>query len=147
VDLRQLHEEIRAEASRQRARAAAVIPLPDKNPGRWCLNWLEVKGRVRGATDLAEAGLPPGLNRAPGVRRWLAGLLSRVVLRVTRFITSRQTGYNVALLDLVRDTAEALHEVETRLREQEERVRQLEATLAQVQLGRAGTPPAGRKAS
>jgi hypothetical protein len=146
VDIEQLHEEVRAEARLQRARVAAVIPLPDKNPGRWCLNWLEVKGRLGNAAELTEAGTPPGLNRAPGMRRWVAGLLARVVLRLARFITSRQTAYNVTLLDLVRDTAEALHEVETRLVEQQERLRHLEATLAQVQLGQRPAAPE-RKAS
>jgi hypothetical protein len=148
LDLEELKAQVRARAARRRAEVAAVIPLAARAPsqGGWTFNWLEAKGQVRTAERFVQAGTPPLLENAHGLKRRLGMLVGRIVMRLTRFITTRQTDYNRNVLDLVRDMAEALHDVEGRVIGQQEQIRQLESCLAQVQL-RAGVPPAERKAS
>jgi hypothetical protein len=135
LDLQQLRDSIREEAARKRAQFAAVAPVADTSPGHWCLNWLEVKDRLCGLAELAQAGTPPRLPGARRLRRRLAGLLARGVMRLSRFITSRQTDYNVELLNLVRYTAEGLHDVETRVVQQQEQLGHLETCLGQLRPG------------
>jgi hypothetical protein len=146
IDLEELKARIRARAARRRAEIAAVVPLAAKAQGGWTFNWLEAKTTLKTAAAFAEAGKPPTHDNRHGLALWFARLLSRTVLRLTRFITSRQTDYNVSLLDTVRDMAEALHDVETRVVNQQEQIRQLEAVVVRLQL-HAGLPLGERKAS
>jgi hypothetical protein len=146
LDLEQLKAAIAEDARRKRAEAAAVIPLSARHAGNWSFNWLEVKTRFPVIAECAQAGAPPRLEGLRGPRRWLAWLRGRMVLRLCRFITSRQTDYNVELMDLVRYTMEALHDVEARVVQQQKRIRQLEDCLVQLQLT-GGPAPAGRLAS
>jgi hypothetical protein len=146
VDLEQLKESIRARAARKRAEIAAVVPLRAKAQGGWTFNWLEAKALLKTAAKYAEAGQPPTHDNRHGLKLWAVKLLSRTVLRLTRFITTRQTDYNVSILDTVRDMAEALHDVETRVVQQQEQIRQLEALVTRLQLGAAPAAPE-RKAS
>jgi hypothetical protein len=74
------------------------------------------------------------LPRFHGWRRSVARVASRIVLYLTRFLTSRQTDFNVCLLDALREMGEALHVVETRVVQQQEQIRLLEACLSQLQL-------------
>jgi hypothetical protein len=133
-DLEGLKERIRGQAAEMRNRAAAEVPLTVRGPDVWTFNWLEVKSRLKIAWGLSHLGEPPLLQRFRGVKRHIAQAASRVVLYFTRFITSRQTDFNVAVLDILRDMGESLHEVETRVVQQQEQIRLLEACLAQVQL-------------
>jgi hypothetical protein len=146
VDLEELKARIRARAARKRAEVGAVVPLAAKARGGWTFNWLEAKAILKTAATFAECGKPPTHENRHGLKLWVARLLSNTVIRLTRFITSRQTDYNVSLLDTVRDMAEALHDVETRVVGQQEQIRQLEAVVCQLQL-RAGFPAGERKAS
>jgi hypothetical protein len=144
LDLERLKARIREQAARKRAEVAAVIPLAVRSPDGRTFNWLEAKALLRTAATFAEAGTPPPLEGMRGPKRWLAAQLARVVRRLTRFITTRQTDYNVSLLDTVRDLAESLHETETRLLQQQVQIRQLEALVGQLQL-RGPAPAAERR--
>ncbi len=135
VDLQQLKKRIRDRAALKRAEIAAVVPLRAKSQGGWSFNWLEAKSLLKTAAKYAEAGQPPSHDNRHGFKRWVVQLVSGAVLRLTRFITTRQTDYNVSMLDTVRDMAEALHDVETRVVQQQEQIRQLEAVVARLQLG------------
>jgi hypothetical protein len=146
VDLEQLKESIREGASRKRSELAAVVPLSAKAQDGWTFNWLEAKTLLKTATLYAEAGKPPLLENKHGLKRALAKFAAKVVLRLTRFITTRQTDYNVSVLDTVRDLAEAMHDVETRVVQQQEQIRQLEALVSQLQV-RGATFTPERKAS
>jgi hypothetical protein len=97
-----------------------------------CFDWPQARRRLESASDLSRIAAPPQLDTR-GPRRWLQMLLAKVVLRLTRFITSRQTDCNVCLSEAARDVAEGLHEVEKQVVENQERIRQLEARLAQLQ--------------
>jgi hypothetical protein len=145
VDLEQLKARIRARAARKRAEVGAAIPLAAKAQGGWTFNWLEAKSLLKTAGKYAEAGQAPTHDNRHGIKLWVVKLLSRTVLRLTRFITTRQTDYNVSILDTVRDMAEALHDVETRVVHQQEQIRQLEALVCQLQLRNVPAPE--RKAS
>ncbi len=146
MDLENLKARIRTQAARKRAEVGAIVPLAAKAQGGWTFNWLEAKALLKTAANFAEAGKPPTHENRHGLKLWVARLVSGTILRLTRFITSRQTDYNVSLLDSVRDMAEALHDVETRVVNQQEQIRQLEAVVCQLQL-RAGLPIGERKAS
>jgi hypothetical protein len=146
LDLEELKNRIRARAAARRAEIAAVVPLQAKAQGGWTFNWLEAKALLKTAARYAQAGQPPSHDNRHGLKLWAVKLLSRTVLRLTRFITTRQTDYNVSLLDAVRDMAEALHDVETRVVQQKEQIRQLEALVCQLQL-RSGSASPERKAS
>ncbi len=144
-DLEEVKAAIAEEARQNRARAAAVIPLSARHAGNWAFNWLEIKTRFPVIAECAQAGAPARREQARGLRRWLGWLRDRLVLRLTRFITTRQTDYNVEMLDLVHYALESLHDVEARIVQQQKQIRQLEDSLVQLQLGGGSTP--ARRAS
>ncbi|HEY7156633.1 MAG TPA: hypothetical protein VH575_21875 [Gemmataceae bacterium] len=133
-DLDELKARIREQAAGMRERAAAAVPLAARSSAAWSFNWLEVKSRLKIGARLAQLGEMPLLPRFHGLKRRLALAASRVVLLLTRFLTSRQTDFNVCLLDALREMGEALHTVETRLVQQQEQIRLLEATVSQLQM-------------
>lgn len=152
LNLDELKARIREQAASMRERAAASIPLAARGPSVWSFNWLEVKARLKIGAGLAQLGAVPLLPRFHGIRRKLALAASRVILFLTRFLTSRQTDFNVCLLDALREMGEALHSVESRVVQQQEQIRLLEATISQLQfrVAAAGAPRFGeleRKAS
>lgn len=138
LDLDELKARIREQAASMRERAVAAIPLAGRGPSVWTFNWLEVKARLKIGAGLAQLGAVPLLPRLHGLQRRLALAASRLILYLTRFLTSRQTDFNVCLLDALREMGEALHTAETRLVQQQEQIRLLEATLSQLQLRTAG---------
>jgi len=69
---------------------------------------------------------------------------SRVILYLTRFLTTRQSDFNVCVLDALRGMGEAVHALETRLVQQQEQIRLLETTILQLQWRIAGTGAARR---
>ncbi len=133
-DLDELKAQIREQAASMRERAASSIPLATRGSSAWSFNWLEVKSRLKIGAGLAQLGAVPLLPRFHGLQRRLALAASRLILYLTRFLTSRQTDFNVCLLDALREMGEALHSVETRVVQQQEQIRLLEATLSQLQL-------------
>ncbi len=133
-NLDELKARIREQAASMRERAAASVPLAARSSAAWSFNWLEVKSRLKIGSGLAQLGVMPLLPRFHGLKRRLALAMSRVVLYLTRFLTSRQTDFNVCLLDALREMGEALHTVETRVVQQQEQIRLLEATVSQLQL-------------
>lgn len=143
-NLDELKARIREQAASMRERAAASIPLTTRGASVWAFNWLEVKARLKIGTGLAQLGAVPLLPRFHGIQRQLALAASRVILFLTRFLTSRQTDFNVCLLDALREMGEALHSVETRVVQQQEQIRLLEATISQLQLRLGGTSAARR---
>jgi hypothetical protein len=142
-DLDELKARIREQAASMRERAAASVPLSARSSAAWSFNWLEVKSRLKIGSGLAQLGAMPLLPRFHGLKRQLALAVSRVVLYLTRFLTSRQTDFNVCLLDALREMGEALHTVETRVVQQQEQIRLLEATISQLQL-RVSSGPSRR---
>ncbi|HTU16732.1 MAG TPA: hypothetical protein VMG10_01615 [Gemmataceae bacterium] len=144
LDLDELKARIREQASSMRERAAASIPLAARGASVWTFNWLEVKARLKIGAGLAQLGAVPLLPRFHGMQRRLALAASRVILFLTRFLTSRQTDFNVCLLDALREMGEALHSVETRVVQQQEQIRLLEATISQLQLRVGGSGSALR---
>lgn len=133
-DLDELKARIREQAASMRERATASVPLAARSAAAWSFNWLEVKSRLKIGAGLAQLGAMPLLPRFHGLKRRLALAASRVVLLLTRFLTSRQTDFNVCLLDALREMGEALHTVETRVVQQQEQIRLLEAAVSQLQL-------------
>jgi hypothetical protein len=151
-DLDALKEQIREQAASMRERTAAALPAAGRGAAMWSFNWLEVKARLKIGAGLARLGEMPLLPRLHGLYRRLALLAARVILHGTRFLTSRQTDFNVCVLDALRDMGEALHAVETRVVQQQEQIRLLEAMVGQLQLrvSSGSTPRRGeleRKAS
>jgi hypothetical protein len=142
-DLDELKAHIREQAASMRERAAASVPLAARSSAAWSFNWLEVKSRLKIGSGLAQLGAMPLLPRFHGLKRRLALAASRVVLYLTRFLTSRQTDFNVCLLDALREMGEALHTVETRVVQQQEQIRLLEAAISQLQL-RVSSGPSRR---
>jgi hypothetical protein len=152
LNLDELKARIREQAASMRERAAASNPLAARGPSVWSFNWLEVKARLKIGAGLAQLGAVPLLPRFHGMQRQLALAASRLILFLTRFLTSRQTDFNVCLLDALREMGEALHSVESRVVHQQEQIRLLEATISQLQFRVAAnaTPRFGeleRKAS
>jgi hypothetical protein len=148
-DLEAVKARIRREAAAMRARAAAAVPLGVCVPGVWAFNWLEFKSRLKAAADLAPLGGMPLMHRFQGVKRRLALAAARVVLYLARFLTTRQTDFNLSLLEVLRETGEAMHDVETRVVRQAEQIRLLEAYLNRLSppTTAADLPEPRRKAS
>src|SRR5262252_9128124 len=94
-DLDELKARIREQAASMRERAAASVPLAVHSSAAWSFNWLEVKSRLKIGSGLAQLGAMPLLPRFHGLKRRLALVASRVVLYLTRFLTSRQSDFNV----------------------------------------------------
>jgi hypothetical protein len=138
LDLDELKARIREQAASMRERAASATPLPPDGSSIWSFNWLEVKSRLKIAAGLAQLGAMPLLPRFHGIKRRLALAASRVILYLTRFLTTRQTDFNVCTLDAIRGIGEALHAIETRVVEQQEQIRLLEASVRQLQLRLTG---------
>lgn len=136
-DMEELKKRIRAQAADMRERAVAAVPLAARSPAAWCFNWLEIKDRLKIGAGLAQLGGAPLMARFHGIKRRLALAASRIVLYLTRFLTSRQTDYNVCVLDILREMGEALHISETRLIQQQEQIRLLQATINQMQMRKA----------
>lgn len=143
-DIDELKERIREQASSMRERAASATPLPPDGSSIWSFNWLEVKSRLKIASGLAQLGAVPLLPRFHGIKRRLALAASRVILYLTRFLTTRQTDFNTCALDALRGMGEALHAVETRVVQQQEQIRLLEAAVSQLQLRVASAGPIRR---
>jgi hypothetical protein len=139
LDLDELKARIREQAASMRERAASSIPLATRSSAVWSFNWLEVKARLKIGAGLAELGALPLLPRFHGLQRRLAQAAARGILYLTRFLTSRQTDFNLCLLDALREMGEALHSVESRVVQQQEQIRLLEATISQLQLRVAGS--------
>jgi|GEM_PF-3027834 hypothetical protein len=144
LDLDELKARIREQAASMRERAAAATPLPPDGSSIWSFNWLEVKSRLKIAAGLAQLGVMPLLPRFHGLKRRLALAASRIILYLTRFLTTRQSDFNVCTLDALRGMGEALHAIETRLVQQQEQIRLLEATITQLQLRVASIGPIRR---
>lgn len=138
LDLDELKARIREQAAGMRERAASATPLPPDGSSVWSFNWLEVKSRLKIAAGLAQMGAVPLLPRFHGIQRRVALTASRVILYLTRFLTTRQSDFNVCALDALRGMGEALHAVETRVVQQQEQIRLLEATICQLQLRLTG---------
>jgi hypothetical protein len=133
-DLEELKARIREQAASMRERTAASVPLAARSSAAWSFNWLEVKSRLKIGSGLAQLGAVPLLPRFHGLTRRLALAGAKAILFLTRFLTSRQTDFNVCTLDALREMGEALHTVETRVVQQQEQIRLLEATVNQLQL-------------
>lgn len=144
LNLDELKIRIREQAAAMRERAAAATPLPPDGSSVWSFNWLEVKSRLKIAAGLSQLGVLPLLPRFHGIKRRLALAASRVILYLTRFLTTRQSDFNVCALDALRGIGEALHAVETRLVQQQEQIRLLEATVSQLQMRVASIGPTRR---
>jgi hypothetical protein len=146
-DLDELKARIREQASSMRERTAAAVPLTARSASAWSFNWLEVKSRLKIADGMARLGALPLLPRFRGVKRQIALAASRVVLLLTRFITSKQTDLNINLLLTLREMGEALHAIETRVIQQQEQIQLLETAVSQLQLRVSGSSSPVRKAS
>jgi hypothetical protein len=145
-DLETLRTRIRARAARRQAEIAAANPLTPQAPPPWTFNWLEARRRLQIAAGMAHIAQPPQLQHSRGLKRWLSSLTAKVVLRLTRFMTNRQTDCNVCLVETLLDMAEALHEAETRSIQYQEQIRHLQACLVQLQMRGGSLSPAERKA-
>jgi hypothetical protein len=140
ADLLQVKEQIRQAAARQRSRAGGLAA--GLAPGAGSFNVQDARERLRQATPLVEAGTLPPLAGRGGWSRRLVLLLSQGVQHLGQFITARQTHYNKNLLEALRETALALHQVEAHLVRQQEHIRRLEALLKEAADGAGGHIPA-----
>jgi hypothetical protein len=145
-------EPLRARIQEQAARRRDdVVPswarLPPPVPPPYTFHWLEAHRRLDIALRMAHIAAPPELHNTRGPRRWAERFLAKVVTRLTRFITARQTDYNVCLYETAHEVADSLHDIERQVLENQERIRHLEACLAQLQEEPgAGAGQAERKA-
>jgi hypothetical protein len=127
VDLGLVKTGIRQAAARQRRHAAEWVAGLASGAGSF--NLLQVKGRLRRAAGLAQSGTSPRLVQLHGWKRRLALLLSWTVQRLGLFLTTRQTHCNRNFLEILRNSAQAVYELENLLLQQQEQIHRLEAFL------------------
>src|SRR5262245_4121579 len=106
-DLAQLKREIRESVARRRAAGPAAAPAAGGFDGDLRAASLR---RVEGLADIA-AGVPE-LPRFRGPLRSVARLIARVVLYLSRFLTSRQRECNYAVLNALRNVHRGLSRLE-----------------------------------
>jgi hypothetical protein len=124
IDLARLKAEIRASLARRTAAPGAVAAPAGGFDADLRAASL---GRVERHADIG-AGVPE-LPRFRGPLRFVARLLARVVLYLSRFLTSRQREYNYAVLNALRNLHRGLSRLED---EQAQRFQQLRTDLERL---------------
>jgi hypothetical protein len=118
-DLTRLKREIRESVGRRRAEAGSVAT---STPGGFDADLRAASlRRVEGHADIG-AGVPE-LTRFRGPLRFVARLLARAVLHLSRFLTSRQRECNYAVLNALRNNHRGLSRLEQELERQFQRLR------------------------
>ncbi len=114
LDVEALKAQIRESAARRRA-----VPAPP------ALDWDLLTASLRRVESHADiAAGPPDLPRFRGPWRLAARFLARVVLYLSRFLTSRQREYNHAVLTSLRNIHGGLRLLEESRREELRRLRE-----------------------
>ena len=125
LDLARLKAEIREALARRRA-LGSVIEIPDT------FNAELRTANLQRVEQLADIGAgAPELPRFRGTLRFAARLLARVVLYLSRFLTSRQRESNHAVLNALRN----FHQGLARLEEQQRQLRADVERMAEQQRG------------
>jgi hypothetical protein len=125
----QLLETIRARAERNQ-RQPGLVPTAS----RPVYNWPEVSSRLSRAAAVAvpDATIPVS-RRHSGLRRALILRLRRLIVSLLRFLTVRQTEYNLGVLHALRDTGKAVRSLEQLLLARDEELRHLRERVAHLE--------------
>ncbi len=117
----------RAEQNEQR-----LGPLPGANDPVY--NWPEVSSRLSRAeaAAVADAAIPVD-RRHRGIRRVLILRVRTLIVSLLRFLTARQSRYNLDVLQALRETGKTVRSLETRLTARDDEVRQLRERLSHLE--------------
>src|SRR5579862_3361004 len=92
-----LLDTIRERAQRNETQLNAHSPNPH------VYNWPEVSSRLNQATTVALAQEAPLVGpHHTGLRRIIVGAIRRLIVTLSRFLTNRQSEYNISLVDSMR---------------------------------------------
>jgi hypothetical protein len=115
----------RAEKSQLLDAATPIAPVP-------AFNWPEVSSRLgqAAAVAVADDNLTVGRHHT-GLRRALR--LRLLIVAALRFLTIRQSEYNLGVLHALRETGKAVRSLEKQLAIQNEEIRQLRERLSHLE--------------
>jgi hypothetical protein len=117
----------RAETNQRQFGASPVATVP-------VYNWPQVSSRLSQATAVAETDATiPVHRRHTGLRRALILGIRRVIIVLLRFLTVRQSEYNLAVVHAVRETGRGVRSLEKRLAAQDEEIRQLRQRISHLE--------------
>jgi hypothetical protein len=117
----------RAESNQRQHGTSAVANVP-------IYNWPEVSSSLSRAATVAVADATiPVDRRHTGVRRTLIIGIRRVIVALLRFLTTRQSEYNFAIVHAVRETGRGVRSLEKRLAAQDEETRQLRQRISHLE--------------
>jgi hypothetical protein len=117
----------RAEKSQLLRDERPIAPVP-------AFNWPEVSSRLGQAAAVAVADdkIPVGRHHT-GLRRVVILRLRRLIVAALRFLTTRQSEYNLGVLHALRETGKAVRSLENQLAIQNEEIRQLRERLSHLE--------------
>jgi hypothetical protein len=97
-------------------------------------NWPEVSSRLSRASAVAVADATISLDRRhTGLRRELIFQIRGLIAYLLRFLTSRQTAYNLDVLQALRETGRGLRALEQRLAQQDQDIGQLRNRISHLE--------------
>jgi hypothetical protein len=97
-------------------------------------NWPEVSSRLEQAAAVAVAddNITVGRHHT-GLRRAFVLRLRQLIVTALRFLTTRQSEYNLGVLHALRETGKAVRSLEKQLAAQNEEIRQLRERLSHLE--------------
>jgi hypothetical protein len=97
-------------------------------------NWPEVSSRLSraAAVAVADATIPVD-RRHTGLRRGLILAVRRLIASLLRFLTARQSDYNLGILEAMHETGRAVRSLEKRLAAQDEELTQLRERISHLE--------------
>jgi hypothetical protein len=117
----------RAESNQRQHGASPVANVP-------IYNWPEVSSSLSRATTVAVADATISVDRRhTGLRRALILGIRSVVVALLRFLTARQSEYNLAIVHAARETGRGVRALEKRLAAQDEEIRQLGQRISHLE--------------
>jgi hypothetical protein len=117
----------RAEKSRRQAGPTPTADVPT-------YNWPEVSSRLSRAAAVAVADSAISVGRQhTGLRRALIVRLRGLMVSLLRFLTSRQSEYNLGVLYALRETGGAVRSLEQRLAVHEKEIGQLRERITHLE--------------
>jgi hypothetical protein len=106
------------------------------------IDWLAIDASLKRVREHVEIGRGlPALARLAGPVRPLARLAAAVILFITRFLTNRQSAYNVAGLTAFHQLAEGIRRMHLSYNDQIQRLEKQLMTLRREQSRRNASPP------
>ncbi len=123
-----LLDTLRARA--ERSRRQPPTPVADAP----IYNWPEVSSYLGRAAAVAVADdAPPVSPRHTGLRRVIFVSVRKLAVTLLRFLTVRQSEYNLGILHALREMGKAVRSLEQRLAERDHEIRQLRERLSHLE--------------